>query len=140
MPDKREVIHRVFDDIVNKRDVDAADDLLSEDFVDHGPMGDISGRDAVKGLFRQWLSAVPDAHTTVENVIVEGDLAGWLVRTRGTHAGDGLGFPATGRPFETVSVNMARFREDGMAVEHWSEQGMFPMLLQVGLLPMPGQG
>jgi predicted SnoaL-like aldol condensation-catalyzing enzyme len=137
MADTREVIQRVFDDIINKRDVDAADELLAEDFVDHGPMGDLHGREAVKGLFRQWLSAVPDAHTTVYNVIVEGDLAGWLVRTTGTHAGDGLGFPATGKPFETVAVNMARFR-DGVAVEHWSEQGLLPMLVQIGMMPLPG--
>jgi predicted SnoaL-like aldol condensation-catalyzing enzyme len=138
MADTREVIQRVFDDIINKRDIDAADELLSEEFVDHGPMGDLHGRDAVKGLFRQWLSAVPDAHCTVYNVIVEGDLAGWLVRTTGTHTGDGLGFPATGKPFETVAVNMGRF-QDGVAVEHWSEQGLFPMLVQIGMMPLPGQ-
>lgn len=38
-----------------------------------------------------------------ENLIVDGDLAGWVVRTTGTHTGDGLGFPATGKPFETVT-------------------------------------
>jgi predicted ester cyclase len=97
---------------------------------------DLHGREALKGLFRQWLSAVPDAHSTVENVIVQGELAGWLVRTTGTHTGDGLGFPATGKPFETVAVNMGRFR-DGIAVEHWSEQGFMSMLVQIGVMPMP---
>ena len=137
MADIREIVHRVFDDIINKRDVEAADQLLSEDFVDHGPTGDLQGREAVKGLFRQWLSAVPDAHCEVYNVIVEGDLAGWLVRTTGTHTGEGLGFPATGKPFDTVAVNMARF-DHGLAVEHWSEQGLFPMLVQIGVMRLPG--
>ncbi len=136
MADTREVVQRVFDDIINKGDVDAADELLAEEFVDHGPMGDLHGREAVKGLFRQWLSAVPDAHCTVDNVIVEGDLAAWLVRTTGTHSGDGLGFPATGTSFETVAVNMGRFR-DGVAVEHWSEQGLFSMLVQIGVVGVP---
>jgi predicted ester cyclase len=84
----------------------------------------------------QWRSAVPDVHCEVSNVILDGDDAAWLVRTTGTHTGDGLGFPATGKPFETVSANIGRFR-DGMAVEHWSEQGMLAMLAQVGILPMP---
>lgn len=136
MADTREVIQRVFNDIINNQDVDAADELFAEDFVDHGPMGDLHGREALKGLFRQWLSAVPDAHSTVENIIVQGELAGWLVRTTGTHTGDGLGFPATGKPFETVAVNMGRFR-DGIAVEHWSEQGFMSMLVQLGMMPMP---
>jgi hypothetical protein len=69
-------------------------------------------------------------------VIAQGDLCAWLVRATGTHTGGGLGFPATGRRFETVSANIGRFR-DGLAVEHWSEQGMFPMLTQIGVLPAP---
>ncbi|MEA3216933.1 MAG: SnoaL-like polyketide cyclase [Acidimicrobiia bacterium] len=45
---------------------------------------------------------------------------GW-VRTVDTHTGDGLGFPVTGKRFETVSANIARLR-DGKVLEHWSEQ------------------
>lgn len=75
-------------------------------------------------------------HCEVENVVADGDLAGWVVRTTGTHTGGGLGFPATGKSFETVSANIGRFRGD-LAAEHWSEQGLFPMLLQIGLMPAP---
>jgi hypothetical protein len=60
-----------------------------------------------------------------------------LVRTTGTHTGDGLGFPATGKSFETVSANLGRF-EGGLAAEHWSEQGLFPMLVQLGVMPSMG--
>jgi predicted ester cyclase len=101
-------------------------------------MGDVQGREAFKGLVAQWRSAVPDVHCELENVLSDGDRVGWLVRTTGTHTGDGLGFPATGRRFETVSANIGRLR-DGKAAEHWSEQGMLPMLAQIGILPVPGQ-
>ena len=137
MGDKKATVRRIFDEIINQGNIDAVDELFAEDFVDHGPMGDVQGRDAFKGLVRQWRSAVPDVHCAVENVILEGDLAGWLVRTTGTHTGDGLGFPATGKPFETVSANLGRF-SNGLAVEHWSEQGLFPMLLQIGMMPAFG--
>jgi hypothetical protein len=76
-------------------------------------------------------------HCEVDHVVSDGDLAGWLVHTTGTHTGDGLGFTATQRPFATVSANIGRFR-DGLAVEHWAEHGMFPMLVQLGVLPAPG--
>ena len=79
---------------------------------------------------------MPDVHCEIDHVIVDGDLAAWLVRTSGTHTGDALGFPATNRRFETVSANMGRFR-DGRAAEHWAEQGMFPMLVQLGIVPVP---
>jgi predicted ester cyclase len=99
-------------------------------------MGDIAGRESFKRLVGQWRSAVPDVHCAIDHVIVDGDLCAWLVRTTGTHSGDALGFPATGKRFETVSANLGRFR-NGRAVEHWSEQGMFPMLVQLGVLPVP---
>lgn len=131
------ILRRMFDEIINQGRLEVADELFAEDFVDHGPMGELHGRDAFKGMVAQWLSAVPDVHCEVENVIADGDLAGWLVRSTGTHTGEGLGFPATGKSFETVSANLGRFR-DGLAAEHWSEQGMLPMLMQLGLMPSPG--
>jgi hypothetical protein len=103
--DVEATLRRMFDDVINQGRLEVADEMFAEDFVDHGPMGDIQGR--------------------------------WLVRTTGTHTGDGLGFPATGKSFETVSANIGRFR-DGLAAEHWSEQGMLPMLVQLGVMPAPG--
>jgi predicted ester cyclase len=134
--DPRERLQLLFDVVINEGDLDAIPEFFDESYVDHGPMGDIHGLDAFRGLVEQWRAAVPDVHCTIENVIEQGELAAWIVRTTGTHTGDGLGFPATGKRFETVSVNMGRWSAGGKAVEHWSEQGMFPMLVQLGLLPM----
>jgi steroid delta-isomerase-like uncharacterized protein len=136
MAEPKELIRRIFDEVINQGRMDALDELFTDDYVDHGPMGEMRGRDTFRQLVEQWRAAVPDVHCEVDSVIRQGDLVGWLVRTTGTHTGDGLGFPATGRRFETVSANIGRIR-DGRAVEHWSEQGMFPMLAQLGVLPMP---
>jgi predicted ester cyclase len=136
MPDAPEVLRRMFDEIINQGRLEVVDELFADDFVDHGPMGDIHGREAFKGLVAQWRSAVPDVHCEVENIVADGDLAGWVVRTTGTHTGEGLGFPPTGKTFETVSANIGRFRGE-LAAEHWSEQGMLPMLMQLGLMPAP---
>src|SRR5688572_4025780 len=134
--DGKELVRRVFDEVVNKGNLDAVDELMSDDYVDHGPMGDM-GRDAFKGLVGQYRAAVPDLRCEVSHLIQEGDTVGWLVRATGTHTGDQLGFPATNRSFDTLSANIGRIR-DGQAVEHWAEQGMFPMLMQLGVLPPMG--
>jgi predicted ester cyclase len=136
MVDAEAVLRRMFDEVINQGRLEAADEYFAEDFLDHGPMGDVRGREAFKQLVAQWREAVPDVHCEIENVIVDGDRCAWLVRTTGTHTGNGLGFPATGKRFETVSPNIGRFR-DGLAAEHWAEQGLFSMLVQVGVLPMP---
>ena len=129
-------LRRMFDEIINQGRLEVVDELFAEDYVDHGPMGDMAGREAFKQMVAMWRGAVPDVHCDIDTVIVDGDLCAWLVRTTGTHTGDGLGFPATGRGFRTVSANIGRFR-NGMAVEHWAEQGMFPMLTQIGVIQMP---
>lgn len=133
--DAETALRRMFEEVINQGHLEVADELFAEDFVDHGPMGDMSGRETFKQLIAQWRAAVPDAHCEIDTVIIDGERCAWLVRTTGTHTGDGLGFPATNKPFRTVSANLGLFR-DGKAVEHWSEQGMFPMLLQLGLIPM----
>ena len=136
MSDLKAVLERMFEEVINQGNLDVADELFAEDFLDHGPMGDVQGREAFKGLVAQWRAAVPDVNCVVDNVFVEGDMVGWTVRTTGSHTGDGLGFPATGKRFETVAANIGRFR-NGLAAEHWSEQGMLSMLAQIGLLPAP---
>jgi predicted ester cyclase len=112
--------------------------MLVTIYVDHGPMGDLHGPQEFKAMVQQWRSAVPDVHCDVDNFIVDGDDVAWVVHTTGTHSGDALGFPATGKSFETVSANIGRLR-DGQAVEHWAEQGMFPFLVQIGIIPAPQQ-
>jgi predicted ester cyclase len=138
MTDPTTIVHRMFDEIINNGKLDVVDELFAEDYVDHGPMGDLRGREAFKTIVSTWRSAVPDVHCEVTNIIVDGDQVAWLVRTTGTHTGDGLGFPATGKSFETVSANIGRLR-GGQAVEHWAEQGMFSFLVQIGVIRAPEQ-
>jgi len=134
--DGKELVRRIFDEIINQGRVEAINELMAEDFVDHGPMGD-QDREGFKALVAAWRSAVPDVHCEVGNLFADGDMVGWTVHTTGTHTGGELGFPATGKPFETLSANIGRMRDD-QAVEHWAEQGIFPMLAQIGMLPPMG--
>jgi hypothetical protein len=70
MSDKRAVLQRIFQEVVNEGRLEVADELFAEDFVSHGPMGDMEGREAFKSVVAQWRSAVPDLHCEVRNVIV----------------------------------------------------------------------
>jgi predicted ester cyclase len=137
MADSPALVQRVFDEVINAGNLDVIDDVFAENFLDHGPFGDVPGREAFRDMVGKWRAAVPDVHCEVQNLITEGDTVAWLVHTTGTHTGDDLGIPATGKSFETISANVARFR-DGLCVEHWAEQGMLSMFVQLGLFAMPG--
>ncbi|MFN2581129.1 MAG: ester cyclase [Candidatus Dormibacteria bacterium] len=132
--DQKELIYKIFDEIINQRQFDKIDEYFAEDFVDHGPGIELHGREAFRQNVNQWVGAFPDVRVEVSNVVVDGDTAGWLVRAVGTHTGDTLGFPATGKKMDVYSPNIGRMR-DGKAVEHWSEQGMLETLQQLGVIP-----
>ncbi len=133
MSRQQALVERMFDELINAGHLDVADELFSSDFVDHGAMGDMHGLDAFKEVVAMWRAAVPDVRCSVENWFESGDMAAWNVRVTGTHKGEMMGIPATGRSFEYVTPNIGRFA-GGKAAEHWADQGMFQFLTQVGVL------
>ena len=133
MSEQQALVERMFGEVINAGHLDVADKLFAADFVDHGPMGDMHGLDAFKELVAMWRAAVPDVRCTIENWFESGDMAAWNVRVKGSHTGEMMGIPATGRSFEYVTPNIGRFA-GGKAVEHWADQGMFQFLTQIGAL------
>src|SRR5947209_8326449 len=91
MAGERELIERIFDEVVNKRNVDAVDEYFTEDYVDHGPGMVLHGRNAFKEFTKVWLGAFSELRAEVTDVAIDGDKAGWLVHVTGRHTGDGLG-------------------------------------------------
>jgi predicted ester cyclase len=124
---------RIFEEIVNQKRKDVIDELLDENYVDHGRGQNVHGWEAFRSFMKMSLSAVPDVHCecrTLSRRVTHS--AGWCALPAPTS--DALGFPATGKQFETVSANIGVVR-NGKAVEHWSEGGVLAMLQQVGVIP-----
>jgi hypothetical protein len=65
--------------------------------------------------------AFPDLHAEVHDVIADGDLVAARVTYTGTHQGEFVGIPATGRKTTTNGVHFFRM-QDGRQVEHWRDQ------------------
>jgi predicted ester cyclase len=141
MTDTKALVRNMFEEVINQGRLDRLEEYFAPDYVDHGPLGDVHGIEGFRSVVSAWRDAFPDVHCEVRNLIQEGDLLAWTVHTTGTHTGDGMGFPATGRRIETISANLGRTR-DGKAVEHWAEQGMLATLQQLGVIPemAPPQG
>lgn len=131
------VFAAVYDEAINKGNLDAVDAVFDADYTDHGPFGDSKGLDAFKGMISLWRQAFPDVHATYGDVIQEGDRAAWRSTTTGTHLGDLPGIPATGKRVELHSIDMGTAR-DGRAVEHWTVMDRLAMLEQLGVIPAGG--
>jgi predicted ester cyclase len=135
--DIKATVTMLFDEVINKGRLEVVDEIFDANFVDHGPGPDLHGPDAFKAAVTAWRGAMSGLRCEVSHLIVEGDTAAWLVHTTGTHTGDTLGFPATGKRIDTVSANLGVFR-DGKAIEHWADQGMLATLQQLGVIPAMG--
>jgi steroid delta-isomerase-like uncharacterized protein len=133
--DNKAAVRRFYQEVINGRDLDALDELLVPNGVDH-TFGSQSTEQA-KQFFAMLHQAFPDLHAEVHDVIAEGDLvAVWSTYTS-THQGEFLGIPATGKRTTTNGVDFFRM-QDGRQTEHWGGPDTLSFLMQLGVMPGPG--
>src|SRR5918997_1303555 len=81
----------------------------------------------------------PDLAVTNEDVIVAGDKVTVRSTIRGTHQGDLLGIPPTGRAVEFMAIDIHRV-EGGRIAETWHIEDYLSLLFQLGATIQPGPG
>ena len=133
--DNKAAVRRFYQEVINGRNPDALDELLVPDGVDH-TFGSQSTEQA-KQFFAMVYRAFPDLHVEVHDVVAEGDLVAVRSTYTGTHQGEFLGIPATGKQATTNGVEFFRM-QDGKQVEHWGGPDTFSFLVQLGVMPGPG--
>lgn len=115
------IVHRLYEKVINTGDLDRADELIAVDLRDHN----LFIPELAPGLegFKQGLTlfreAFPDLHFTVGEIMVSGEIVGVRVTMRGTHKGEFLGIPATGKQVKVEGIDLFRI-ENGVVVERWS--------------------
>jgi predicted ester cyclase len=134
--DKREVLRRVSGEIFGQGRIDLVDELLAPDFVDHDPLPGISPkRDGIKDLVHLFQTSFPGIKVEVLHLVVEGDRGVDHTRFSGTHAGDFMGIPATGRHIDTSVIVISKLGPDGRITERWQRFGALQLMQQLGVIP-----
>lgn len=131
------LVRRFFQDVLNGGKLDLVDELVTPDYAltvigFPGPLD----RDGHKGMVAGLRAAFPDWEETVAELVSDGDRVVARVVGRGTHRGEFMGIPATGRTVELVSVNIDRI-VDGRIAERWLLPDTFGLLQQLGAVPAP---
>ena len=125
-------------DLINAGDIDGFGELLADDFVEHEEMPGLEpSKEGVKQLFHMYRAAFPDLRMEVEDLLVSGDKAVARVRATGTHQGEFMGMPASGKTVDVQLIDITRFGEDGLAREHWGVFDALGMMQQLGAIPGP---
>ncbi len=120
------VIRRYKTGILNERDLDALDEVVGEDYVDHAAfLHQGRGRAGLKMRIATIWEAL-DPQWTIHDMIAEGDKVVIRWSHTGTHRGEFLGIPPSGRPFTLGGIDIYRVRE-GFMVEHWNVVDMLSL-------------
>ena len=136
--ENKRLARRILNEVVERGDLDAIEDLYAEDAVEHTPMGDFSGREAIEDGFEMTRNAFSDYTVTVEDVVSEGDTVAVRLTERGTHDGEFAGIAPTGREFEHQTMAFLRM-EDGKVAEWWVQPDNLGLMQQLGVVEPPGE-
>ena len=93
-----------------------------------------TGAEALKEVFSRLHRAFPDLHVSVEDLIAEGDRIAARNSVTGTHQGDYMGIPPTGRRVTYNEMFIVRF-VDGRIAETWGVVDVFSQMKQLGAIP-----
>jgi steroid delta-isomerase-like uncharacterized protein len=129
----------------NAHDVERAaaifpDEVVWQDVTNPQP---IRGKDGIRQYLQGWFSAFPDIKITVTNRVVTEDYVAAELNFMGTNTGalqlaPGMpAIPATGKKVNGKGTYFVRF-QNGKPVEVHSYPDAAGMMMQLGLMPMPG--
>ena len=129
-------ISRRFTELFSTGEETLAAEVLSPDVVFHGTAGDgeLRGIEEMKRFVAAYRRAFPDALSTVEDQIAEGDKVVTRWRAHGTHRGQLGPIAATSREFEMNGMTIERIA-DGRIAEVWVARDELGLLGQLGVLP-----
>jgi steroid delta-isomerase-like uncharacterized protein len=130
------LVRRYADEIWNRANLDALREFVAPDYVlqEPGAVDPIVGPEGLAPYIRAIHSAFPDHRLRIDAIVAEGDQVAWSWTMSGTHHGEYLGIPATGRAVSMTGIALYRLA-GGRIVERSGEADTLGLLHQLGALP-----
>lgn len=141
--ENKRIVRRIYEELWDQRKLEVAEEVIAEDAVnfDTGFVPGSFGPDDMKGTVRMVTAGFPDNRHRVEEMFAEGDMVVERVTLTGTHGGEFMGIPPTGRKIEVQEIHIYRLK-DGKAVEHRVGRDDLGAMRQLGIVAdaMPASG
>ncbi len=136
--ENKALVRREIEEIWNKGNLDAAEDIYAPNYIGHRLAGgeDIRGLETIKHLAAATRQAFPDFTHTVEDMLAEGDKVVIRSTIRATHQGEFRGIAPTGKEVEITSMLINR-TEGGKIAESWHNADHLGLMHRLGVIPEP---
>ena len=137
--ENKAIARRLFDEVFNAHNLALCDELIDPNYLPHSlPPGFSRDRDGYKQYISEFFQAFPDVHITIEYMIAEGDFVAIRSTAHGTHQGEFMGIPPTGKEVTFGGVVTDRI-VDSRIVEDWFDWDGLGLLQQLGVIPSSAQ-
>ena len=137
--ENKAVIRRLIEEFINKGNTAVAEALVAEDFVAlDPPPGLEQGRAGLIAIIARMRTAFPDLEYTIEEQVAEGDKVAVYFVWRGTHQGEFLGIPPTGKRVTVPGISFD-YCVAGQCKKSRILMDTMSLMQQLGVVPPPGQ-
>lgn len=127
----KQIAAEFYEEVINKRNVDAICEFITDDFIHNGEKRGIDGQRKAVEMF---LNAFSELVNTIELSLSDGDLVCVHEFWKGTHTGEFMGVKATGKNVNWTSTAILKIR-DGKICRAWDENDMLGLFGQIGEYP-----
>lgn len=125
------VMRRFIDEVVNRGDASSLAELVHPDYVYRSPGEELRGPEGLTALLEGYRGAFPDLRVEIDELLIAGDATVLVFTLTGTHRGEFLGIPATGRSVNIQGMMRSRFR-DGRIADEWEILDQLSLYEQLG--------
>jgi steroid delta-isomerase-like uncharacterized protein len=119
----------------NRHDAAAVAELMAPDATLHDNARELRGREEIQAMAQGYFDAFPDLQLELISLYVDGRTVLQEWRTAGTHGGELMGIPATGRRVETAGAGVDEFGDDGLVHRGALYWDTAKLLQDIGVLP-----
>jgi steroid delta-isomerase-like uncharacterized protein len=131
------VARRFLEDILNHGNLAAIPDVIAPDWVNNDQsLPPMRGHEGARQLVMIFRTGLPDFHLAIEDLVAEDDKVAFHCVATGTHTGELLGVPATGKTVR-VTVTGILHLANGKLVENRVNFDALGLMQQIGVVPTP---
>lgn len=134
--DNKAILEQALENFNRPASREAYFDLYHPNCTLHGYAGVGPGLEGIKQFYAGIWTAFPDAKVVAHDWVIAGDKVVVRFTFKGTHQGELMGIPPTGKAFAVSGLTILRFA-NGQCVERWSQTDFLGILQQVGAVPAP---
>lgn len=132
----KEVIRNWIEEAINNGNLSVVDKVIHPDYVYRSPAEELRGPQPIKSFIATFRAAFSNLKLRIDELLDDGDKTVVFFTLSGTHHGDFMGIPATGKHMTVNGTVLSRF-EEGKIIEEWEILDQLAMYQQLGVISMP---